>query len=533
MNDQATDLAFAPDGRTLAAGGRTEGTFVWTVHDSAARTQLSGFDSPPSSLAFSEDGVLAGGGWRGNVWFWRNGRCPELGPPLPQPAAYSSSPSPGGADPRRPESPAREGARKGERDRARDGNRPMMREMVTPPVLAFDSESRLVAHDAQGLRIWPAGSISAQTPPVFIPALSGFDLRLMSSESEVGRLSTSGQNLVVVADLKGVLHFHIFDGDGKVVVDTDATSLPAKAGPIADLKKQLDSLRPPHRLTRSEKDRGIAAVTSIVGHTLLPRITGTGWRMTPMAKTSDGRNLVLVRSSAVFLWNAESPDRVTPVTPPPGWGTVPASVANKASRPVGTAGAEWVPPSFRAVQIAPGGDRIYLLEQNQGQGNPLHVWALARPFESSPRQAHDLNWGSPLTDGAISIALRRDGDLLAVGDRTGTVTLIDTRTRALVEKIHSPASGDSENFWLTMAFSPDGQNLAIGSSEGTISLWSVAQPKRPRPRFHLPGHRGTTTNLVFDTQGRRLASAGGTDPLVEVWDLDLIGRELTRLGLAD
>ena len=90
-NDQATDLAFAPDGRTLAAGGRSAVTSVWTVHDSAARTQLSGFDSPPSSLAFSTDGVLAGAGWRGDVWFWRNGRCPEVGPPLPPTAGTSDS----------------------------------------------------------------------------------------------------------------------------------------------------------------------------------------------------------------------------------------------------------------------------------------------------------------------------------------------------------------------------------------------------------------------------------------------------------
>jgi len=97
----------------------------------------------------------------------------------------------------------------------------------------------------------------------------GYDLRLMSSESDVSRIPTSGQNLVIVADVKGVLHFRIFDADGKVVVDADATSLTTKArsmnvpppvftrstrpsipsasffDPIADLKKKLDSLWPP------------------------------------------------------------------------------------------------------------------------------------------------------------------------------------------------------------------------------------------------------------------------------------------------
>jgi WD40 repeat protein len=51
-------------------------------------------------------------------------------------------------------------------------------------------------------------------------------------------------------------------------------------------------------------------------------------------------------------------------------------------------------------------------------------------------------------------------------------------------------------------------------------------------RFHLPGHRGPITNLVFDAQSGRLASAG-TDPLVEVWDLELLDRDLIQLGLAD
>jgi hypothetical protein len=39
--------------------------------------------------------------------------------------------------------------------------------------------------------------------------------------------------------------------------------------------------------------------------------------------------------------------------------------------------------------------------------------------------------------------------------------------------------------------------------------------------------------MVFDAQGTRLAGATMSDPLVEVWDLGLIGRELDRLGLAE
>jgi WD40 repeat protein len=213
-----------------------------------------------------------------------------------------------------------------------------------------------------------------------------------------------------------------------------------------------------------------------------------------------------------------------------GWGPDSGSASNTGARTVATS-AEPIPPHFRAVQVAPNAQRIYLLEQSQGRGGRLHAWAITRPYPSSPAQAVDLNWDIPLGEGVIGIALRNDGALLAVGDSTGGVTLVDILTRRIVAKL-PPLNQDSDNFTLAMAFSPDGQNMAVGSPEGTISLWSVAQPKKPRLLFHLPGHRGVIFSLAYDPQNRRLASAG-SDPLVEVWDLELLQRELMRLGLAN
>ena len=127
-----------------------------------------------------------------------------------------------------------------------------------------------------------------------------------------------------------------------------------------------------------------------------------------------------------------------------------------------------------------------------------------------------------MSDGASSLALRRDGKLLAVGDRAGTVTLLDTDRPRVIERI-KPLSGEVESLVLALAFSPNGQDLAVGSQLGTISIWSVVQPTKPRLRFRLPGHRGLVTNLAFDPQGQRLASATASidRALVEVWDLEL------------
>jgi hypothetical protein len=94
-----------------------------------------------------------------------------------------------------------------------------------------------------------------------------FDLRLMSAVDGVSHLPVEGKNLVVVAAVDHVLHFRIFDGDGKMAVDTDEKRLTERARTIAYLRDQLESLWPPHELGASEKGLVIAVVTSIVGYT--------------------------------------------------------------------------------------------------------------------------------------------------------------------------------------------------------------------------------------------------------------------------
>jgi lipopolysaccharide transport system permease protein len=96
----------------------------------------------------------------------------------------------------------------------------------------------------------------------------GYDLRLMSSAHDVSDIPRAGKRLVIVAVLDQVVHFRIINGVGKMVVDTDAKRLTEQARPIEDLRKQLESFRPPHELTEREKVRVITSVTSIVGHTL-------------------------------------------------------------------------------------------------------------------------------------------------------------------------------------------------------------------------------------------------------------------------
>ena len=98
-------------------------------------------------------------------------------------------------------------------------------------------------------------------------AATGCDVQLIAPA--VNRTSmaspSKGKNLIVVAALDQVLHFRIFDGDGRMVEDTDEKKLASQGRQIGDLRTLLDRMWAPYELTRADKGQVVAAVTSFVG----------------------------------------------------------------------------------------------------------------------------------------------------------------------------------------------------------------------------------------------------------------------------
>src|SRR5262249_36408081 len=131
--------------------------------------------------------------------------------------------------------------------------------------VAFSADgTRLASAGFTTVKVWDAATGKEL---LSIPAhkYHGCELRLMSSVKDAGDIPSGNKNLIIVAAVNHVLHFRIFDGDGKMAADTDETRLTEKARPIEELRKQMASLWPPHELTGSEKRQIIDAVTSIVG----------------------------------------------------------------------------------------------------------------------------------------------------------------------------------------------------------------------------------------------------------------------------
>ncbi len=87
-----------------------------------------------------------------------------------------------------------------------------------------------------------------------------YDLELLSADEVLG-IPSKGKKLIIVAPVGNLLHFRIFDADGKMVVDTEEKSLTDQAQKVVDLKGML----PPHKLTKSEEESVVAVVNSMFG----------------------------------------------------------------------------------------------------------------------------------------------------------------------------------------------------------------------------------------------------------------------------
>jgi WD40 repeat protein len=109
----------------------------------------------------------------------------------------------------------------------------------------------------------------------------------------------------------------------------------------------------------------------------------------------------------------------------------------------------------------------------------------------------------------LGMAFSPDGNLLAIGTRHGDVTLWD-----LNDFTHSTLREATGDFARSLAFSPDGRWLAVAMLTQEVEIWDV---ENRRLVESLHGHTWEVNAVAYSPDGSQLAS-GCQDGTIRFWD---------------
>lgn len=152
------------------------------------------------------------------------------------------------------------------------------------------------------------------------------------------------------------------------------------------------------------------------------------------------------------------------------------------------------------VQYSPDGRLLAAVGESEG----LFLWNIDR------EQLAD----EPLAVGELitSFAFSPQGDDLAVGNDSGTIGIWTVQTgRLTVGPIHIGA-----NFVNSLAYSPDGRWLVSGNGDGRIQLWDAATLQPHSPSWQ--GHAQAVWDKLFTLDGQQMVTAA-VDGSMVVWDM--------------
>ena len=192
--------------------------------------------------------------------------------------------------------------------------------------------------------------------------------------------------------------------------------------------------------------------------------------------------------------SAKSPVTSRPARPAAS--ASPASTANYPSASVKLP-SPYAGKGIESLAFARGGTALAIA----ADGEPVCLWDVAT--STSCRTSSAVQY-------ATAVAFSADGETLAVGGQGGRVGLFNAGAMTLITSFADPGSDGV----LSLAFSPDGKTVAAGDDNGKAYLWDVATGKAVTVTD--PGSVGVKT-VVFSPDGKTLA-AGDLNGSAYLWD---------------
>jgi WD40 repeat protein/serine/threonine protein kinase len=118
-----------------------------------------------------------------------------------------------------------------------------------------------------------------------------------------------------------------------------------------------------------------------------------------------------------------------------------------------------------------------------------------------------LVFKKPLDTLLLGVAFAKDGARIAIACSDGTAKTIDVETEAIS---HLRGYGDQV---MSVAFSPEGRELAAGTWDGRLVLRDADRKTR-----QVSAHGGGVTDVAYSPDGAAIATAGA-DQKIAIWDV--------------